>query len=368
MRGSPSPPGFRRDSSTVVKLGGSTTTIVIGQSHLDALLAQNILDLQTQVSEKTSLIGSLNSQVPQLQSQVAEKEATIAGLEAEADASGAQILQLGLDIIALNAEIGALNAQVLQAGADLDDALQTIAGLESGGGSPLGSGGILPSLNDPAWTYYGQYASVRSGYSFNETTGVHTISTIGISANADFTLGSGSQFLGPRWTMPLFYPDGSPVMIGDGFGFTVKIDNFTKDSTVAQMNYYLGTYEHPTDSMRNYLTSMRAAGIFGVVTATGIGIGGHAGNSQSSSISAPQFISGTGTVAFPPGREETLSTRPSWAGSWTSTSTGGALSSWQRQSAATGQRHLIFALSTNGANAAVAGTVSFRMTYSVSKL
>jgi hypothetical protein len=61
LRGSPTPPGYRRETSKSTVKVSSTTNVTYGQVALDSVLANSVINLQTTVATKESEISVLNS-------------------------------------------------------------------------------------------------------------------------------------------------------------------------------------------------------------------------------------------------------------------------------------------------------------------
>jgi hypothetical protein len=102
--------------------------------------------------------------------------------------------------------------------------------------------------------------------SYSVASGLHsvTLATLGAS-NVDYNYGSGANFTGARWTFPLTYQDGSPVVAGDTFNLHSKVTDYAVGAA-RNYNIAFAAVQNPTSTV---LTTMDALGCtFGM---TGVG-------------------------------------------------------------------------------------------------
>lgn len=101
---------------------------------------------------------------------------------------------------------------------------------------------------------------------YSAASGLHslTLATLG-SSNVDFNFGSGSNFTGARWSFPLTYSDGSPVLVEHSFLFRTRVTSFAPGLT-RNWNIAFAAVQNPTSTT---LSTMDALG--GTIGATGVG-------------------------------------------------------------------------------------------------
>jgi hypothetical protein len=101
-------------------------------------------------------------------------------------------------------------------------------------------------LNGEEWTYFpGQTsgagaqpeANFLDSYAYDTQNKIHSFTTKSIAVgNEAYAINTGAEFIGPKWYKLATYSDGSPVMIGDSFSFTVRMENVTKDVTYERLS------------------------------------------------------------------------------------------------------------------------------------
>jgi len=96
--------------------------------------------------------------------------------------------------------------------------------------------------------------------------GLHSLSLASILvANANYNFGVAPNFTGARWTFPLVYLDGSPVVAGDTFTFSSKVDNLSVGAA-RTWHIAVAAVQNPTSTL---LVDIDGLGVtFGV---TGVG-------------------------------------------------------------------------------------------------
>jgi hypothetical protein len=133
------------------------------------------------------------------------------------------------------------------------------------GGAPAGAVGFeWRQITDLNTLTFSDPNSLVTSYS--AAAGLHslTLATLGAS-NVDYNYGSGANFTGGRWTFPLTYQDGSPVVAGDTFTLHSKVTDFTVGAA-RNYNIAFAGVQNPTSTV---LTTMDALGCtFGT---TGVG-------------------------------------------------------------------------------------------------
>jgi len=388
LRGSPTPPGYRRETTIPSVKVSNSVKITYGQAELDGQLAATI-------ATKTSEIAALNVTISGLQQDITTKTAELAvanqsltALQAQYDVSTADLVAAEAEVASLTGDLATANAALSQAQSDIDTANATIADLEdqlaNAGSGPSGLGigdGYLEDLTSNAWTKEGVLSFVES-YSYDAETKIHTVTlpTRAYDFNTDTIWTGGAYYSNERWWVPLKFKDGTPVMIGDAFSFTMAVDYFQVDGNISNWTMCLGTFQNSLDSFLKYSYNENKY-IYGmaVTKGTSTGMGSGAGNSQTSNIAASDLLSGICTYAFPkasPDDRAVASTRPTHSIQWSNLSevtnvgaTGGYVrNSTADQSPTVTQQHLFFTFAPLGSLSTVGGTVSFRMSYSIGKL
>ena len=388
LRGSPTPPGYRRETTVPSVKVSNSVKITYGQAELDSQLAATI-------ATKTSEIAALNVTVSGLQDDITTKTAELAvanqaltTLQAQYDVAAADLVAAQAQVASLTSDLATANAALSQAQSDLATANATIADLEdqlaNAGSGPSGLGigdGYLEDLTSNAWTKEGVLSFVES-YSYDAQTKIHTVTlpTRAYDFNTDTIWTSGAYYTNERWWVPLNYKDGTPVMIGDAFSFTMAVDYFQVDGTISNWTMCLGTFQNSRDA--NYQYSMNENRyIYGmaITKGTSTGMGSGAANSQTSNVAAYDMLSGICTYAYPkasPDDRAVMSTRPAHSIQWSNFSevtNVAATAGYNRHTTPEAvpnvtQQHLFFTFAPLGSLSTVGGTVSFRMSYSIGKL
>jgi hypothetical protein len=345
LRGSPTPPGYRRQTAQPAVKVSSTTNVTYGQVELDSILTNSVINLQSTVATKESEIASLTS-----------------------DLSTANT-----SLTTANTNLQTANATIL----DLQDQLDNASGSEL---QPY-----LTDLSDASWTYFpGQtsgasaqpQADFLDSYAYNSQTKTHSFTTKSITvADTAYAINNGAEFIGPKWYKLATYSDGSPVMIGDSFSFTVRMENVTKDANMANYLIALDLFEWPykDDNFEKFkLTYQRPIGFCAVLSAGSVkGFGTHANNNTTvvNTASNTELIEAVGTVVTPGGAKN--SSRPSWTINWsggynvrnTTTNT-----VYHTASTEVGQLYLGLLVSSNGAVTTTGGNTTMKISYSIGKL
>jgi len=344
LRGRPTPPGYRRETSKPTVKVSSTTNVTYGQVELDSVLANSVINLQTTVSTKESEISVLNSDL------------------ATANTS----------LSTANTNLAVANTTIL----DLQDQLDNAAGAEL---QPY-----LTNLNGEEWTYFpGQtsgagaqpQANFLDSYAYDTQNKIHSFTTKSITVgDSAYAINNGAEFIGPKWYKLATYSDGSPVMIGDSFSFTVRMENVTKDVPMNGYLVALDLFEWPykDDNFEKFkLNYQRPVGFCAVLAGGSKGFGTHVGNNKTIANTSGNslLIDAVGTVVTPGGARN--SSRPSWTINWSSNYTvrnATTNTNYHTASATVGQLYLGLLVSSNGAGATVGGTASMKISYSIGKL
>jgi hypothetical protein len=344
LRGSPTPPGYRRETSKSTVKVSSTTNVTYGQVELDSVLANSVINLQTTVATKESEIAVLNSDL------------------ATANTS----------LSTANTNLATANDTIL----DLQDQLDNAPGAEL---QPY-----LTNLNGEEWTYFpGQTsgagaqpeANFLDSYAYDTQNKIHSFTTKSIAVgNEAYAINTGAEFIGPKWYKLATYSDGSPVMIGDSFSFTVRMENVTKDVPMNGYLVALDLFEWPykDDNFEKFkLNYQRPLGFCAVLAGGSKGFGTHVGNNTTivNTSGNSLLIDAVGTVVTPGGAR--TSSRPSWTINWSSNYTvrnATTNTNYHTASSEVGQLYLGLLVSSNGGGATVGGTASMKISYSIGKL
>ena len=439
LRGSPTPPGYRRQMTQPAVKVTSTTNVTYGQVELDTVLTNSVITLQSTVSAKeaeivtktteitglTSDLATAQSNLTTAQSDLATAQTNYNGLLANSNATSeqltlaeAQVLTLqgqvtvlqsdyNLALSSLNdaqtelaakqvaldaciADLAAENAALIQAQSDLSTANSTILDLQDQLANSGGGGGgtlepYLTDLNDASWTYFPGQTSGASAqpeadfldsYAYDGGTKIHSFTTKSISVGSEaYAINNGAEFIGPKWYKLATYSDGSPVMIGDSFSFTVRMEDVTKDANMSNYLVALDLFEWPykEDNFEKFkLNYQRPVGFCAVLSGGSVkGFGTHANNNTTvvNTSSNSLLIDAVGTVVTPGGALS--SSRPSWTINWSSNYTVRNATTntvYHTASSEVGQLYLGMLVSSNGAVATVGGTASMKISYSIGKL
>lgn len=230
------------------------------------------------------------------------------------------------------------------------------------------SGGLIRSLgnlNGGSYTFTDTAGVALSSYSYDTANDTHTfnVNSIGV-ANETYSMVSGPNFTSSKWTAPLVYDNGQPVLAGDAFSMSVRIDNI---STGASRQYLFGVavIQQPTSTV---IGTMRPSGLYGITTSVGTPGMGVVADNLGAGATVLSMQSGIGQVTFV-GSPVMIKAGGSCA--VTSAVSGGSNvrldgNTW---SVSTSQQlSLAIFISTNGTVTTTAGTYSVRIKYSITKM
>jgi len=278
------------------------------------------------------------------------------------------------------AELSTANTNLATAQSDLSTANATIIELQDQLANSSGGGAPSPHLGDlNNFTFFaGQTPADQylTAYSYDSVNKIHSFTTSDLTySNADWSLGGGANFTGPRWYTPMTYNDGTPVLIGDQFSFSVSIDNLTKDANLTGMIYALDFFNAEYINSyfdRSYLSYMKPAGFYASINTSGaMGFGTHISNNTLFGLqSGNAYISGAGTIVTSPGSVK--STRPTiclTSSGYDSNNVTSTRDYYFPSSSELGKPlSLGLFVGTHGSVAATGGTASMRINYSIGKL
>ena len=295
---------------------------------------------------------------------------TIVNLESNVSTLETNVTNLEADVATKTSELATANSTIL----DLQDQL------ENCGGPALET--YITDLNDAQWTFFpGQTSGIGAkpqsnfldSYLYDAQTKTHTFTTKSITvADESYAINTGATFGGPKWYKLATYDDGSPVMIGDSFSLSVRIDNCAKDGIMNNYLFALDLFEWPYINDNNYklyLNFQRPVGFYHFVGATSQGFGTHVNNNVSvGTNNSGAFIEGVGSVVTPGGAQN--SARPTYVSYWNGSNirnvTGNTV--YHTASSTVGQLYLGLLVSSNGASTTTGGVASMRFSYSIGKL
>lgn len=223
----------------------------------------------------------------------------------------------------------------------------------------------LGNLNGGDYTYTDTAGVALSSYSYNSVTDTHTFSTNTIgSANETYSLISGTNFTSPKWHKLLTYEDDTPVLAGDAFTLSVRVDNISA-SVARQYIVALAVIQNPTAT--NITNSLRPSGIYAITTAGALGMGVVADNVGVSGV-VSNMTNGVGSVSFT-GSPLLYKTGGAVISQSSTTAGSNARSDGNIWSVASTQQLSIGVfLSTNGTVTTTGGDFSMRIKYTVTKL
>lgn len=367
-----------------------TSDLTTAQSDL-ATAQTNYSNLLASSTSTTEQLVLAEAQVVSLQASLATAQSDLATAQSDLATLQSQLATLQSDLATAQASLTTAQSDLATAQSDLTAANATITDLQnqlanSGGG---GGGTLDPYLSDLSntseWTFFPGQTSGASAqpeanfldtYSYDAATKIHsfTCKTITVGDTA-YAINNGAEFIGPKWYKPATYSDGSPVMIGDSFSFTVRMENVTKDANMANYLIALDLFEWPfmNDAFDQFkLNYQRSIGFCAVLAGGSTkGFGTHANNNSTvvNTSANAELIDAVGTVVTPGGAQN--SSRPSWSIYWsgnynvrnTTTNT-----VYHTASTYTGQLYLGLLISTNGAVATTGGTSTMKISYSIGKL
>jgi len=235
----------------------------------------------------------------------------------------------------------------------------------SAGSTPGATLRSLGNLNGGSYTFTDTAGVALSSYSYNSANDTHTFNVNTISVgNETYSMISGTNFTSSKWTTPLVYDDGTPVLAGDAFSMSVRIDNV---NTGAARQYIFGiaVIQQPTSTV---IATMGPSGLYGITTSVGTpGIGVLAGNLGAGTTIA-SMLSAVGQVVFTGGP---TMVKAGGSCAATSSTAGGSNvrvdgNTWSVPTSQ--QLNLAIFVSTNGTTTTVAGAYSARIKYSITKL
>lgn len=233
------------------------------------------------------------------------------------------------------------------------------------GGSAPSPVRSLGDLSGAGYTFTNTAGVALSSYSYNAGTDIHTFntSTIGV-ANETYSLISGANFTSPKWTAPLTYSDGSPVLAGDAFGFDVIFDNVSP-GLARQYLLVCAIIQQPTSTV---IGNMRPSGVYCISTSVGTpGVGGVADNLGAAATVA-SMTRGMGSASFI-GSASMVKGGVSFTATSASTGSSGTRADGNTWSVATSQQlSLAIMLSSNGTVTTTGGAFAMRIKYNVTKL
>ena len=153
----------------------------------------------------------------------------------------------------------------------------------------------LGDLNGGGYTFTDTAAVALSSYSYNSGTDTHTfnLNTIAVG-NETYSLISGANFTSPKWRAPLTYADGSSVLMGDAFTFSVKFDNVS----VGASRQYLIAVAVIQSASSTVTGTMRPSGLYCLTTSVGTTGGGVIADNVAAAATAASMTSGNGSVVF----------------------------------------------------------------------
>jgi len=221
------------------------------------------------------------------------------------------------------------------------------------------------NLNGGDYTFTDTAGVALSSYSYDSTTDTHTFNTntIGV-ANETYSLISGANFTSAKWHKLLTYEDDTPVLAGDAFTLSVRIDNI---SIGAARSYIVAAavIENPTSTV---IGTMKPSGVYALANSTGVPGAGIVADNVGVSATVSSMLSGVGSTTF---IGSPTKIKAGGAVMVTSSSSGSGNSrvdgnSWSV--ATTQQLSIGVFLSTNGTVATTGGAFSVRIKYTVTKL
>jgi hypothetical protein len=351
----------------------------IDQVMIDGMMSSTIGTLEDEITAKEAEIATKTAEIASLTSDLATAQAAYDALLASNTATVEQLTLAQAQVQTLQGQITVLQSDLATANATILDLQDQLA--NSGGGVSLEP--YIGDLNDASWTYFpGQTSGVGAkpeadfldSYAYDSGTKIHSFTTKSIAVGDEaYAINTGATYIGPRWYKPATYADGTPVMRGDSFSLSVRIDNFTRAPTT--MNGYLfalDLFEWPYINDANnkfYLNYQRSVGFCAICSGGSIGFGTHVSNTTVVNTSTKTSLEGVGTVVLPGGTRN--SSRPSWIiyfndGFEVRNVTLNTV--YQTASSEVGQLYLGLLVSANGTAATTGGTANMRLSYSIGKL
>lgn len=223
----------------------------------------------------------------------------------------------------------------------------------------------LGDLNGGGYTFTDTAGVALSSYAYNSGTDTHTfnVNSIGV-ANETYSLISGSNFTSPKWQALLSYADGSPVLAGDAFSFSVRLDNMSVGAA-RQYLIAVAVIQSPTSTV---IGTLRPSGIYALTTSVGTpGVGVVADNlGAAATVSALTSASGATVFSGAPAMAKGGGACAATAAASASVNTRTDGNTWSV--ATTQQLSLGVFVSSNGTVTTTAGAFAVRIKYVVTKL
>jgi hypothetical protein len=223
----------------------------------------------------------------------------------------------------------------------------------------------LGNLNGGAYTFADTFGLLNN-YSYNAGTKVHSFTMNSVAvANEAASFISGTTFTASRWYIPMTYADGSPVLVGDAFAYSVMFEDIT--SPVAR-NFVFSLAMSQSGASTSLNTMNAMGGHCGVSSAGGTIIGGWMLNAGNANTVSGTYLRGLVSGNFA-GGPTFLNGGLSWSATNTTSSgasgTRSAFTQWNVP--ATNQLALVFMCGTNGTNTATGGTFSMKVKFALTK-
>jgi len=234
----------------------------------------------------------------------------------------------------------------------------------SGGPAPAGVTGF-------AWRQITDFGTMTASdpnglvTSYSAAGGLHslTLATLGAS-NVDYNYGSGANFTGARWTMPLTYADGSPVLAQDTFTFSTKVTDFAVGAA-RNWNIAFAAVQNPTSTV---LSTMDALGTTAGVSGVGTPLCGTWRRNVvgTTSLAGGVTVYGQSLFGGNPGKAKVGASVTIQAAASSSPAQG--LDANTLTVADNTQMSMIIAVGTLGTVTTTGGTMDFKLFYNVEKL
>lgn len=226
----------------------------------------------------------------------------------------------------------------------------------------------LGNLNGGGYTFSDTAGVALSSYSYDSGTDTHTFNLNSIAvANETYSLLSGPNFTSPKWRAPLTYADGSPVLIGDAFTFSVRMDNMSVGAA-RQYAIVLAVVESASSTV---IGTLHPSGIYALTTTVGTPGMGVIADNLGAAATIPGFVSGSGSTVFSGGTALNTAVKAGGAvavRSATSASINIRSDGATWTGAMSTQLSLAVMVSTNGTVPTTGGAFSVRIKYKVTKM
>jgi hypothetical protein len=234
----------------------------------------------------------------------------------------------------------------------------------SGGPAPAGAVGFeWRQITDFAALTASDPNGLVTGYA--ASSGLHsvTLATLAVS-NVDYNYGSGANFAGARWTFPLTYADGTPVLAGDTFNFHSKVTDFAVGAA-RNYNIAMAAVQNATSTV---LTTMDALGCTFGMSGVGTPLTGTWRRNVvgTTSLAGGVTVYGQSLFGGLPGKAKVAASALIQSASAAAPTNG--LDANILTAADTAQMYGIIAVGTLGTVTTTGGTVAFRLFYAVDKL